>query len=32
MMLLQRFTDFEGNLTPTRPTFGSFRAYYDSHN
>ncbi len=32
MMLLQRYTDFEGNLAPTRPTFGSFRAYFYSRN
>lgn len=30
MMLLQRYTDFEGNLAPTRPTYGSFRAYFYS--
>lgn len=30
MMLLQRFTDFEGKLALTRPTFGSFRAYFYS--
>ena len=32
MMLLQRYTDFEGNLAPTRPTYGSFRAYFYSRN
>lgn len=32
MMLLQRYTDFEGNLAPTRPTFGSFRAYFYSRS
>lgn len=32
MMLLQRYTDFEGNLAPTHPTFGSFRAYFYSRN
>jgi len=32
MMLLQRFTDHQGQLAPTRPTFGSFRAYFYSRN
>lgn len=32
MMLLQRYTDFEGNLAPTRPTYGSFRAYFYSRS
>ena len=32
MMLLQRYTDFEGNLAPTHPTFGSFRAYFYSRS
>ena len=32
MMLLQRYTDHQGQLAPTRPTFGSFRAYFYSHN
>lgn len=32
MMLLQRYTDFEGNLAPTYPTFGSFRAYFYSRS
>lgn len=32
MMLLQRYTDFEGNLAPTRPTYGSFRAYFYARN
>lgn len=32
MMLLQRYTDFVGNLAPTHPTFGSFRAYFYSRN
>lgn len=32
MMLLQRYTDFEGNLAPIHPSFGSFRAYFYSRN
>ena len=32
MMLLQRYTDHQGQLAPTRPTFGSFRAYFYSRN
>ena len=31
-MLLQRFTDHQGQLAPARPTFGSFRAYFYSRN
>ncbi len=32
MMLLQRFTDHQGQLAPARPTFGSFRCYFYSRN
>ena len=32
MMLLLRYTDFEGNLAPIHPSFGSFRAYFYSRN
>ena len=32
MMLLQRYTDHQGQLAPTRPTFGSFRCYFYSRN
>lgn len=32
MMLLQRFTDHQGQLAPARPTFGNFRAYFYSRN
>ena len=32
MMLLKRYTDHQGQLAPTRPTFGSFRAYFYSRN
>ncbi len=32
MMLLQRYTDHQGQLAPTRPTFGSFRAYFYTRN
>lgn len=32
MMLLQRYTDHQGQLAPTRPTYGSFRAYFYSRS
>lgn len=32
MMLLQRYTDHQGLLAPIHPSFGSFRAYFYSHN
>lgn len=32
MMLLQRYTDHQGQLAPIHPSFGSFRAYFYSRN
>lgn len=32
MMLLRRYTDHQGKLAPTYPTFGSFRSYYYSRH
>lgn len=32
MMLLQRFSDHQGRLAPSHPTWGSFRAYFYSRS
>lgn len=32
MMLLQRYSDHQGQLAPIHPSFGSFRAYFYSHS
>lgn len=32
MMLLQRYTDHQGQLAPIHPSFGSFRAYFYSRS